>query len=427
MRERQTEVLVAGAGPVGLWSALLLADAGLEVLIIDREERTASRSYACALHPATLKRLQRFGLADEVIARGRRISKVGFYDGSERRAELDLAATGGDFPFLVILPQNVFESLLEQRLRQAGVKVLWNHNFADCAQEDEMVAVTVEELAGTSTGYIVPHWEMVVKERAVVHAQFLLGADGHHSTARQRLGLESQHAGDRQHFAAYEFESDAGGEDEVRVVLDNATTNVLWPLPQNRYRWTFQVVHSEPGAHFPEKDRRTARLAEPQIDERIREYVQRVARHRAPWFASAIKEILWCSEVVFERRMAVNFGRGRCWLAGDAAHQTGPVGVQSMNSGFAEGEMLAGAVRKILREQAPVEGLETYNREYTGQWRQLLGVTGGLTARNATPPWVKERSARLLPCLPGLRDDLATLARQLGLECAGAPVAGKPG
>ena len=89
--------------------------------------------------------------------------------------------------------------------------------------------------------------------------------------------------------------------------------------------------------------------------------------------------------------------------------------------------MLAGAVRKILREQAPVEGLEAYNREYTDQWRQLLGVTGGLTARNATPPWVKERSARLLNCLPGLRDDLATLARQLGLECAGAPVAGKPG
>ncbi len=425
MRERQTEVLVAGAGPVGLWSALLLAEAGLEVLIIDREERTASRSYACALHSSTLKRLQRFGLAEEVIARGRKISKYGFYDGAERRVELDLAATGGEFPFLVILPQNVFESLLEQRLRQAGVKVLWNHNLADCTQEEQIVAVTIEELAGTSTGYIVPHWEMVVKERAVVHAQFLLGADGHHSTVRQRLGLESEHAGERQHFAAYEFESDAGGAEEVRVVLDNATTNVLWPLPQNRYRWTFQLVHSEPPAYFPEKDRRTARLAEPQIDERIREYVQRVARHRAPWFASAIKEILWCSEVVFERRVATDFGRDRCWLAGDAAHQTGPVGVQSMNSGFAEGEMLAGVLRKILREQGPRKGLEAYNREFGSQWRELLGLTGGLTALNGTAPWVRERSTRLLPCLPGLGDDLASLARQLGLERGATSAAGK--
>src|SRR5215831_18861746 len=99
MRERQTEVLVAGAGPVGLWNALLLAQAGLQVTIVDREERTAARSYACALHPATLKRLERFGLAQEVIVRGRKVAKVAFYEGAARRAELSLSALGGDFPF----------------------------------------------------------------------------------------------------------------------------------------------------------------------------------------------------------------------------------------------------------------------------------------------------------------------------------------
>jgi 2-polyprenyl-6-methoxyphenol hydroxylase-like FAD-dependent oxidoreductase len=416
MRERQTEVLVAGAGPVGLWSALLLAQAGLQVVIVDREERTAARSYACALHPATLKRLERFGLAKEAIARGRKVAKVAFYEAAARRAELNLSVLGGDFPFLVILPQNAFESLLEERLRQAGVKVLWNHRFADCADEEQNVAVTIEELAGTSTGYIVPHWETVVKERAVIRAQFVVGADGHHSTVRQRLGLQHERVGTRQHFAAYEFESDAPVEEEVRVAMDETTTNVLWPLAQNRCRWTFQLVHSEMPAEFPEKDRRAARLAEPQIDERIREYVQKVARHRAPWFTADIKEIFWCSEVVFEQRVTKAFGRNRCWLEGDAAHQTGPVGVQSMNAGFAEGERLAGMLQKIVREQGSLELLQGYDREWCNEWRRLLGLTGGLTGRSGAELWIRERSARLLPCLPGLGNDLTALCNQLGLD-----------
>ena len=61
MRELRTEVLVVGAGPVGLCTALLLAEAGIETVIIDRETRTAARSYACALHPGSLELLDRLG------------------------------------------------------------------------------------------------------------------------------------------------------------------------------------------------------------------------------------------------------------------------------------------------------------------------------------------------------------------------------
>jgi 2-polyprenyl-6-methoxyphenol hydroxylase-like FAD-dependent oxidoreductase len=62
MREYYTEALVVGAGPVGLTAALLLAKAGIETRIIDREHQTASRSYACALHPSALSLLSRLGL-----------------------------------------------------------------------------------------------------------------------------------------------------------------------------------------------------------------------------------------------------------------------------------------------------------------------------------------------------------------------------
>ena len=78
MREERTEVLVVGAGPVGLWTALLLAEAGVETIIIDREEHTTARSYACALHPQTLARLQRLGLAQALLEQGRRVPRSRF-------------------------------------------------------------------------------------------------------------------------------------------------------------------------------------------------------------------------------------------------------------------------------------------------------------------------------------------------------------
>ncbi|MGD0261107.1 MAG: FAD-dependent monooxygenase [Verrucomicrobiota bacterium] len=416
MREERTEVLVVGAGPVGLLTAILLAEAGIEVRIIDREERTAARSYACALHPRSLKLLEGMGLAAPVLEAGRRLETIAFYDGAARQAEVKLSQLGGAFPFMVILPQNAFESLLEQRLRQLGAMVNWNHRFADLQNDAETVVATLEELGATATGYIVPHWETVVKRQFPVRARFLVGADGYGSLVRQRLGIEHNRVAGPEFFAAYEFEPEEKVEDEVRVVLDPSTTNVLWPLPANKYRWTFQVLKSEMASEFPEKERRGVRFAEKIVDERIRQYVQKVAKQRAPWFSAGVKAITWCTEVVFEHRVVRQFGQDHCWLAGDAAHQTGPVGVQSMNVGMSEAATLADALRRILRDKAPLSLLETCNRQWQDEWRRLLGLTGGLKPRNETSPWVAERRARILSCLPASHEDLARLAGQLRLD-----------
>jgi len=171
MHQEQSEVLVVGAGPVGLLTALLLAEASVKVKIIDQEERTAGRSCSCALHPRTLQLLQRIGLASDAVEQGRKISRLAFYDGSLRQAEIDLSQLGGEFPFLLTLPQTAFENLLEQRLRQAGVKVYWNHRLDAFESKESSVVASVDKLGGTSTGYIVPHWEMVMKQRSAITAR----------------------------------------------------------------------------------------------------------------------------------------------------------------------------------------------------------------------------------------------------------------
>ena len=113
----------------------------------------------------------------------------------------------------------------------------------------------------------------------------------------------------------------------------------------------------------------------------------------------------------FERRLTSSFGAGRCWLAGDAAHLTGPAGIQSMNLGMQEGDELAAAVAS----GAP-GAFDAYNSHWTQTWRQLHGLDAPLRAGPATDPWVAQHAAALTSCLPAHGPDLAALAAQLDLR-----------
>lgn len=419
MHEEQTEVLVIGAGPVGLTTALLLTEAGIRTRIIDRENRTTTGSYACSLHPQSLELLDTMGVLPAVLEAGRRVQTVAFYDGPERKAQLDLSALDCRYPYLVILPQGEFEDILENRLKdKAGVSVEWNHRFEDFRPEHDGVRATIEELGGTSTGYIVPHWETVVQRRLDVQARYLVGADGYNSLVRNRIGAEVKKLRGPEFYAAYEFESGAPVEPEARVVLDDRTTNVLWPMQGNKLRWTFQLVQEEGLGAYPEKERNPVHVEDRVVDENIRQYVQRVSERRAPWSKASVNKVTWCTDVSFEYRLASTFGNGPCWLAGDAAHQTGPVASQSMNVGMLEAEALVACLKKELRQHAGAGTLQQYNSDRQAEWSALLGLNGGLKPRDKTSNWVKSRLQRILSCIPASGGTLKQLANQLELDFA---------
>ena len=415
MQEDQTQVLVVGAGPVGLLTALLLAEEGVRVQIIDKEQRTAVHSYACVLHPGTLKLLQRLGLATELLAQGRRLDSVAFYEGDSRKAEIKMSTLGGEFPYSVVLPQSAFEDALEQRLRQkSGVNVLWNHRLSDLTLEQGAAIARVDKLAQTGKGYIVPDYDWSVQKQSQVRADFVVGADGHHSMVRSRLGLDYEHFAGPELFAVFEFETGEDPGNELRIAMDDATTNVLWPLPGNRARWTFQLVKARDEGEFPTKDREAVRIVQEEVDRTTRQQLERLARNRAPWFKTAVKDVYWWTRIRFDHELVKQFGKGRGWLAGDSAHQTGPVGVQSMNAGLSEAADLSARLAKIIRDRASTRILEEYNASQRSHWEKLLGLKGGCKANGTTDAWMARHSAKILPCIPATGDDLVNLTTPLG-------------
>jgi 2-polyprenyl-6-methoxyphenol hydroxylase-like FAD-dependent oxidoreductase len=412
----ETEVLVVGAGPVGMTCALLLAKQGIEVKVIDKAERTTARSYACALHPSSLERLARMGLLDAVLERGRRIDTVAFYEGDERRADLKLSTLPVQFPFVLALSQTALEELLESRLHtEAGVKIHWNHRFTDFEKEGNTVTATIDQLGETSKGYIVPEWEWVVDKSWETQAAFVVGADGPKSHVRRCLGLEMERLGPAESFMVYELPSEEDYKNEMRVVLTDQTTNVLWPLPGDRCRWSFQVPPEAMDTEFPGKDIWSLKEEHPAEDHETVVQLRCLVQDRAPWFGNKIRQVDWTAEVHFEHQLAKSFGRGHCWMAGDAAHQTGPVAMQSMNMGLIEAEALANILVKILRHKESWELLNAYDRDRQGEWRRLLTSAPVCLSGREVDPWIQKRASRLPACLPASGQDREALLRQLGL------------
>ncbi len=415
--KKQTDVLVAGAGPVGLFTALALVERGIEPMLLDAQWRTAGRSYALGLHPASLELFDEFGLAKDLIANGSRVDTVAFYRGFDRLGEIRLDELDRRYPFILVLPQNRLEQALEERLKKRRLKVRWSHRLARLTAENGRIAADIERLSRDSSGYALASTGTVIDKTFTTLAELVIGADGHRSAVRRLIDIGFEPFGEPQLFAVFEFTITGKSYHEVRVVLDEETVSVLWPLPDGRCRWSFQL----PGAVEDEipriKSRFSVQVGQQPYPFVREENLEKFIARRAPWFAGRADKIRWSLAVQFENRLAESFGRDRTWLVGDSSHITGPAGIQSMNLGLCEARELADLAAGVVRGETSLETLTAYGQRRRENWLDLLGRRPvGVT--DAAPAWARQAADRLVSLIPSSGRDLKQLLSQVGLEWA---------
>lgn len=418
--DSRPQVLVVGAGPVGLYASLTLARRGIEVQVIDEQWRGTTRSYALALHPHSLELLDELGLVEAVLERARRVETIGVYVGPERRAVLDLTQVPSTFPFMAILPQSSLEDLLGAELSAAGVKIRYNHRLSRIESSADSVRATVDRLGKESLGYGAARTETVVESSRELHVPWVLAADGHDSLVRRQLGIKFDAQRPSEEFAVFEFKATGDLPDETRIVLGKTTTDVLWPMSSQRYRWSFQMHDATASPRSRVKDRLLGSIGDEGVSELAVTQMLALIAERAPWFSGRVEDLYWQTRVRCEHRLASSFGKGRTWLAGDAAHMYGPVGVHSMNIGLREARDLCDVYADALMGRPFERGLSAYNHARLAEWRALLDPRESLTPGERAPSWAVDRAGRVLSSIPASGTHMRSLLAQLGLRFTAA-------
>lgn len=325
----RTQVLVVGAGPVGLTAALKLAHAGIDIRIVDAAQAIDERLRASTFHPPTLDMIDELGLCDLLEDRGLKVPRWQMRQHeSGRQVTFDLAALADEtqHPYRLQVEQHHYAALAAAALDDIGIAVEYSSELTSLKQDAD--GVTARLASGES-----------------IRCQWLIGADGANSATRHALGID--------------YEGTTHTHASVLLATDFPFDEVWEDLCDVTYCWSqrgpFSLLRLKscwrvslyPG---------TPDVLEAAEEARVREWLRFIHpdAHRA-----AISNLR--PYRVHERCVAC-FRAGRVLLAGDAAHLNPPSGGMGMNGGIHDAVNLSDKLAHVIN--GGDEGiLDLYDRQ----------------------------------------------------------------
>ncbi|GAA3737090.1 FAD-dependent monooxygenase [Salinactinospora qingdaonensis] len=342
---QRTQVLIVGAGPTGLALAAQLHRLGVACRIIDKHAQVLELTKSAALHSRTLEYFRDLGVVDRIVAEGQRVDILDLRTGHRDRVTVDFRTLGdAAYPYMIDIPQARTEHILIDHLTDVGVELERGVTCTGIKQTGDGVAATVT-LPDDSTD--------------TIHADWLVGCDGAHSTIRSLLGLD--------------FVGDAYADDWV--LCDGV---VDWPLPRNEM--TFSSDSDGIYGVFPLPGDRRYRLAYTQnrdangelVEPDIEDAQRAMARTGIEGTIHSVDQF-WTFNLA--HRQATSYRKGRAFLVGDAAHVHTPFGGQGLNLGVGDAMNLGWKLAAVANGRAPVDLLDTYEEERHRVGKQVVSFT----------------------------------------------------
>jgi 3-(3-hydroxy-phenyl)propionate hydroxylase len=333
MARKNERIIVVGAGPVGLTAALALTRRGIPVTLIAAERELVMELRGSTFHPPTLDLLDEFEIVPRMIEVGLKAPTWQFRDretGPVATFDLSLLAGDTNHPYRVQCEQWKLMRFVEEKLRNEGADLRFDHEVTQVRQDDDAVTVTVRTRSGPDE----------------IKGRYVIAADGARSAVRHSLGIEFEGFTYPELFwiasTDYPFEKTLTDIAYVNYIADPMEWLVLLKVPG---LWRVLVP-------APEKSDKDKLLS----DEHMQGMLQRVVPRHEPY------DIAHRSIYQVHQRVAKSFRCGRVLLAGDAAHVNNPLGGMGMNGGIQDAFNLADKFKKIWGG-ADDQLLDRYDRQ----------------------------------------------------------------
>ena len=383
------DVLVIGAGPVGLFLANECIRRGLRCRIVEANSGQSVHSKALAIFPRTLEIFDMAGLSPDFLRVANRVRSVAVMSHNRALARVRFEPEGTPYPFVSMVPQNVTEDLLAKALRRKGAEVEYDTRFLSMRQSVEGVCVIIERNG----------------RQEQTRAAYVVGCDGAHSSVRESLGIKLD-----------------GGEYDMPFMLADIETNQDLPADE------LQLCSSTHGpiAIFPmsaTRRRIVATVDRAEGDAPTLEFTQRLLAERAPKGIQAYK-LHWSSYFRIHHRHASRLRSDRVFLAGDAAHIHSPFGGQGMNTGLHDIWNLIWKLELALRGHGSELLLESYSEERLPIIQDVIETTDRLTKALGTPnalaQFLRDSLIPIVSYIPAFRHAMVERLSGLGLAYSGS-------
>ncbi|CQD16912.1 3-(3-hydroxyphenyl)propionate hydroxylase [Mycobacterium europaeum] len=380
---RRVPVVIVGAGPTGVTAATLLAQYGVDCLVLDRWPGVYPQPRAVHLDDEIYRIIARLGLADEFAGISRPTLGLRLVDNRLRTlAEFnrDPGHNVHGFPPANMFDQPELETLLRTNLeRQTHAELRGNSEVTDVVTGGTGIQVTFTDRCDGGLHR--------------VDTDYVLGCDGANSLVRAGIGATMRDLNFQQRWLVVDVATDAdlGQWDGVHQLCDPIRAGTYMRIGPARYRWEFQLLDGETADDFGTLDR-----------------LQPLIR---PWTSTVpLGEltVVRVAEYTFRAQIADRWRRGNVFILGDAAHLTPPFIGQGMGAGLRDAANLAWKIAGVHHGTLAPGVLETYEREREPHTRSMirlaLSVGWAMTGGGRVGSAARRALLPRLRLIPGLRD-----------------------
>jgi len=337
--QSELPIIVAGAGPVGVIAALALARQGFAVTVFEAEARVNDSPRAATTHAATLEMLEDLGLVEEVIRQGLVEPKFRMWDraSSSIIAEFNFGILKNDtrYPYVVQCEQHKLANIAVQRLREfPNVTVEFSARVTGFTQHQDRVEVDAETTDGARR----------------VSGSYLVGCDGGRSTVRKTLGIEFEGYTHPERFlvltTTFSFDKEFA-QCSRNYFSDPDEWCALFKVTGDDGKGLWRLL-------FPTRLNETEEQAfdEDSVQSRLQKFFPKTGNY----------PVVHRNLYNVHQRVAASFGKGRVFLAGDAAHVNNPLGGLGLNFGIHDAMELSRLLGRVIRKEASPETLALYEK-----------------------------------------------------------------